>query len=512
MKRLTIPQGPAVIAGLLALFVFALLGTPSATTVAAQGPTPSAPSVQISPQTQTCIGCHSRYTPGIVEDWLASRHAKTTPANALKVAANARRVSSESIPDALQTVAVGCFECHSQNASAHKDSFQHMGFQINVIVSPNDCKTCHAAEVKQYADSKKAHAIGNLQKNAVYDALVATLTGVKEVKSGKINSLTPSDTSKAGSCYACHGTTVTVAGTKKVKTAAGEFDFPDLTNWPNQGVGRINPDGSMGSCTACHPRHEFSIEVARKPYTCSQCHLEPDVPAWDVYRESKHASMVFSRDQDTNWTAVPWQVGKDFHAPSCATCHNSLIVSPTGDVIAPRTHDFGARLWVRAFGLVYSAPQPKSGDTSVIKNKDGLPLPTTFGCEQASDFLIDSKEQATRQAQMQAVCEGCHSTSWTNQHFARMDTTIAEADKMVAASTQLLSQAWTDGIVDKTNPFDEAIEQMWVKQWLFYANSLRYAAAMPGAPDYATFKNGWWDLTNNLQEMKDMIDVKSGKK
>jgi len=33
-----------------------------------------------------------------------------------------------------------------------------------------------------------------------------------------------------------------------------------------------------------------------------------------------------------------------------------------------------------------------------------------------------------------------------------------------------------------------------------YANSIRYASAMAG-PDYAAFKNGWWELTNNLQRM-----------
>ena len=37
--------------------------------------------------------------------------------------------------------------------------------------------------------------------------------------------------------------------------------------------------------------------------------------------------------------------------------------------------------------------------------------------------------------------------------------------------------------------FDEANEQKWIREWLFYANSVRYAAAMSG-PDYATFKNG----------------------
>jgi len=43
---------------------------------------------------------------------------------------------------------------------------------------------------------------------------------------------------------------------------------------------------------ACHPRHGFSIEVARKPYTCSQCHLEPDVPGMYTKKASTGISML----------------------------------------------------------------------------------------------------------------------------------------------------------------------------------------------------------------------------
>lgn len=487
------------------------LGAALTGTVLAQGPTPPAAAPAVSTQTQACLTCHALYTPGIVEDWRASRHSQKTPAAALQVPPAERRVSSDTIPDAMKSVAVGCFECHGQNAAAHKDSFQHNGFQINVIVSPNDCKTCHSAEVAQYAGSKKANAKGNLGKNAVYTALVETLTGVKQVKDGKLSTDKASEITKGQTCYACHGTEVTVNGTKKVATKLGEIEVPNLVNWPNQGVGRINPDGSMGACTACHPRHAFSIEVARKPYACSQCHLEPDVPAWDVYKESKHGNMVFSQVEDVNWESVPWKVGKDFRAPSCATCHNSLIVNANGETIAPRTHDFGSRLWVRLMGLVYSHPQPKTGDTSVVKNKDGLPLPTAFTGELASDFLIDKAEQDKRQTTMRGVCTGCHSTTWTNQHFANMDNALVESDKMTVAATLLLVKAWDEGLADKTNPFDEALEQKWVKQWLFYANSVRYATAMPGAPDYAAFKNGWWELTNNLQEMNDLMELKRKK-
>lgn len=466
--------------------------------------------VKLSAQTQACIACHSKVTPGIVGDWEASRHSYTLPSDALKKPDLERRISAASVPDELGRVAVGCYECHSLNPDKHQDNFQHMGYKINVVVSPNDCNTCHPVEVKQYSGSKKAHAWKTIMENPVYHTLVNTTDGVKLVKDGKITMKDATAETLRDTCLGCHGAKVEVKGLKKVYTGNvwGEIEVPNLTNWPTQGVGRENPDGSIGTCTACHPRHEFSIKVARKPYTCAQCHLDPDVPAWNVYKESKHGNIYASNKEDWNFSNVPWVLGKDFQAPTCATCHNSLVVAPDGTVIAERTHDFGSRLWVRLFGLIYSHPQPKSGNTTIIRNKDGLPLPTTFTGELASEYLISREEQEKRLDGMKNICKGCHSTDWTDGHFVKLDNTIRETDQMTLSATQLMVEAWEKGIEDNSNPFDEAIEKLWIKQWLFYSNSIRYASAMTGAPDYAAFKNGWWELSDNLQKMRDMIDLK----
>jgi hypothetical protein len=284
----------------------------------------------------------------------------------------------------------------------------------------------------------------------------------------------------------------------------GDVQIPVLAGWPNQGVGRINPDGSYGTCTACHPRHSFSIEIARQPHTCRQCHLEPDVPSYDVYTESKHGNIYNSKKESWTWDAVPWKVGSDFKAPTCAVCHNSLLTSLTGEEILPRTHNFGSRLWTRLFGLIYSHPQPKDGRTYLISNKDGLSLPTSFGGEPAAAFLISPEEQKQRETNFKKVCFSCHGSSWVDGHFTQLDTTIAESDRMILASTQLLLYAWDKGLADPSNLFDEALEQTWMEQWLFYGNSIRYASAMSG-PDYAAFKNGWWKMTQNLQVIKDHI-------
>ncbi len=463
----------------------------------------------LTQETESCLGCHSSATPGIVKDWLSSRHANTTPEDALKLPVLERRISAKDIPDNLKGKAVGCYECHSLNPANHRDNFEHFGFRINVIVSPNDCKTCHPVEVNQYSNSKKAHAIKNLMDNPVYRVLVDATDGITRLKNGRLVQDKPTDMTLHETCLGCHGTKVEVKGMKTVNTKMGDITVPILTNWPNQGVGRENPDGSLGACTACHPRHSFSIEIARKPYACAQCHLEPDVPAWNVYKESKHGNIYFSKYHEWNFQAVPWTIGKDFKAPTCATCHNSLLVSPDGDVIAERTHDFGSRLWVRLFGLIYSHPQPVSGNTTIIKNKDGLPLPVTFSGELASEYLIDKKEQDKRVSSMKAICNSCHSTDWIDGHFAKLDSTIKETDEMTLTATKLILEAWEKGIADKTNPFDEAIEKLWIKQWLFYSNSIRYASAMTGAPDYTAFKLGWWELSDNLQKMRDHIELKN---
>ncbi|MBM4351867.1 MAG: hypothetical protein FJ106_18485, partial [Deltaproteobacteria bacterium] len=43
------------------------------------GKKPAAPPV--SQETSACLDCHKVYTPGIVEDWLKSRHSKTLPSS-----------------------------------------------------------------------------------------------------------------------------------------------------------------------------------------------------------------------------------------------------------------------------------------------------------------------------------------------------------------------------------------------------------------------------------------------
>ena len=100
-----------------------------------------------------------------------------------------------------------------------------------------------------------------------------------------------------------------------------------------------------------------------------------------------------------------------------------------------------------------------------------------------------------------------------NQDDHHCQARIADQPHVVWAHElfyQLGLDGWIDVFWHVKVVFDEAIEQKWIEQWLFYANSVRYASAMAG-PDYASFKNGWWKMTHNLQIMKDHLEFKSTK-
>ena len=242
----------------------------------------------ISDATQECLGCHGSVHSGIVADWAGSRHAKITPGEALKVKGLALKVSNPDVPEALRNTVVGCAECHTLRPEAHADTFDHNGFNVHVVVSPDDCQTCHLEEREQYAENIMAYASTNLSENALYAKLETAISGHAQRRGDSIEFSPPDPSTQALTCYYCHGTVLKVAGSQARETDLGEMSFPIIEGWPNQGTGRINLDGSRGACTPCHARHAFSIELARKPETCKECHVGPDVPIYKVYAASKH--------------------------------------------------------------------------------------------------------------------------------------------------------------------------------------------------------------------------------
>jgi len=467
----------------------------------------------VSEKTQECLSCHATVTPGIVADWERSLHSRGTPEEALRKPALQVRVSAKSVPENLLKTVVGCAECHTLKADTHKDTFDHNGHRVHIVVSPANCSTCHPEEASQYSRNLMSQAYGNLKNNPVYHDLVEQVNGTMSFSGGTIGITPPGDQTNADACFSCHGTVIGVSGIRKRETAMGEMEFPVLSGWPNQGVGRVNPDGSKGACTSCHARHQFSIRMARNPATCSQCHKGPDVPAYSVYAVSKHGNIYSSLGDAWNFTNVPWEIGADFTAPTCAACHASLLVTGSGDrqeVVAARSHQMNDRLAWRIFGLVYAHPHPLSPDTTVIRNKAGLPLPTELTGEPAASHLIDAREQKERTAKMKKICSSCHGGNWVDGHFARFEETIRTTNEMTLTATKILLAAWEKGVArglaQNDSIFNEPIEKMWVEEWLFFANSTRFASAMSGA-DYGVFANGRWYLSKNIRGMQEWLDL-----
>jgi hypothetical protein len=424
----------------------------------------------------------------------------------LEVGELARRISAAKVPDELAGVVVGCAECHTLRPEAHADTFEHNGYEVHLVVSPQDCATCHPVEAQQYDRNLMAHAYKNLKANSLYQQQEASIIGQPSFAHGQIRLEPATDDTRAETCYACHGTELKVAGSELRETDLGEMEFPRISGWPNQGVGRINLDGSRGSCAACHTRHAFAVEMARKPHTCKQCHVGPDVPAYKVYSASKHGNIYSSMSQDFDFDAIPWTVGRDFSAPTCATCHISLIVDGDETLVAERTHQMTNRLSWRLFGLIYAHPQPKSPDTTPIRNADGLPLPTDFKGGFASEYLIDAAEMADRNATMQAVCLSCHGTGWVDQHFARLENTIAETNAAVGAATDIMAAIWEANLVagppPAANPFDDGIEKTWMDTWLLHGNTIRFAAAMAGGGDYGVYAGGRYQMSQRIKDLE----------
>lgn len=463
----------------------------------------------ISSATQECLDCHGALHPGIVEDWKKSRHAVMTPEKAMSATALGRKISSPSVSDTVKSVVVGCAECHTQRPKSHADTFSHNGFDVHVVVSPEDCAACHSQERDQYAHNIMAHAWKNLAENKIYQDLKQSIIGNPIRKSGKLTFDPPDALTNAESCFYCHGTRLSVTGFEKRDTDAGELEFPVIDGWPNQGVGRINLDGSKGACTSCHNRHNFSMETARKPYTCKECHAGPDVPAYKVYEVSKHGNIAASKQSSWDFQAVPWTVGKDFTAPTCATCHISLLANTDGNVVVQRTHQMSDRLSTRIFGLIYAHRQPKNPDTTLIRNSAGVQLPTDFDGVPAAQYLIDDKEVDKRRKTLQAVCLSCHSLSWVKGHWQRYENTILTTNAATRTATDIMRDIWkksyASGLDRGASPFDESIEKKWSAIWLFDANNSRFASAMAGGGDYGVYAEGRFPLSTRVAELNEWL-------
>ena len=257
-------------------------------------------------ESKLCVQCHRTQSAALVMEWERSRHAAN---------------------------GIGCLDCHRSKAGA-PTAWQHSGVWISTIVTPKDCSQCHDAEYQQFSRSHHARA----------GEILASLDNVLAEKAAGM----PGNIADAvNGCWQCHGTIVKLqrdASGNVRRSPGNNKPLLDPTTWPNSGIGRLNPDGSKGSCNACHSRHSFEAKLARAPENCGKCHMGPDHPHIEIYNESKHGIAFHANRDKMALDKVEWVLGKDYSAaPTCATCHVSSYMTPKGKTVA-NSHDVGERI------------------------------------------------------------------------------------------------------------------------------------------------------------------------
>ncbi len=386
---------------------------------------------KIPKEAKACIQCHKEENPGLFADWANSEHAKSN------ITCLDCHLAEEHDP--------GVSEDHYEQYEKANDKWGSQEYRVPVstIVSPKDCSRCHPAEAEQYSKSKHANTLEIIWKVDPW-----------------LNDGMNTDFERSSGCYKCHGSVVQVTE---------DGDFKEGT-WPNVGVGRINPDGSKGSCTSCHTRHRFSVAEARKPDSCGQCHLGPDHPQKEIYHESKHGYITQAYEEEYNWDAAPgtWTPGVDYRAPTCASCH----MSGSGGV--KTTHDVTERL---------------SWETQA---------PLTVRPSEFSPFPADTNWRTERE-KMKKVCMQCHSERWTDNHYRELDKAVElYNEEYFKPAKAKLDTLYEKDLLDDSKFFDERLEVLFYELWHHEGRRARMGAAMMG-PDY-TWWHGFYKLKHNYNK------------
>jgi hypothetical protein len=251
--------------------------------------------------------------------------------------------------------------------------------------------------------------------------------------------------------------------------------------WPNTGIGRLNLDGSRGSCSACHSRHDFSPRRARQPENCGKCHLGPDHPQKEIYEESKHGVAYRDLKEAMNLDAQEWVLGRDYAAaPTCATCHMSGNIRNGGRV----THDPGERIsWTNR------PPVSLVMDTDINHR-----IVTATAAEERRKLIHDTAEE--KRDRMKQVCSHCHTPDYVNAFYRQYDDlVILYNEKFGKPGQQLMNALLQHGLRSPTE-FDEEVEWTWFYLWHHEGRRARHGASMM-APDY-THWHGMFEVAERF--------------
>ncbi len=420
-----------------------------------------------------CVHCHGTKgheglpgkDPGIVAQWKASEHAVqgvgcmdchgVPKAGELPDEKNPRYVVKMAW-DKQSGIKTMTLLKKDGKPVERPDIWNHEGAQIVTDVSPRTCARCHEKEAQEFFNSR--HNSASQFIGSVDNFLGRFAEGPAAANSG---------------CQQCHGSVVRVS--KPPQDGNPPIYAPDT--WPNTGIGRVNVDGSWGSCSACHSRHEFSAQVARRPESCGKCHMGPDHPQIEIFNESKHG-IAFRKNLANMNIDVPggeWILGKNYtQAPTCSTCHMGPVAPHGNHKGLELTHEVGARIsWTLRPKV---SIQPKG-----ITGKDGK---------------VILKGPAGRRADMQQVCTTCHSQAWVNNFYVQFDQAVAlYNNKFGKPATAIYNFMKKEKILDSV-PMNEKMDFLYFELWHHEGRRARHGASMMG-PDYVQW-HGFYELSKHF--------------
>jgi len=334
-----------------------------------------------------CAECHARLQYAVVHEYEMSAHARK---------------------------GVNCLDCHQPAPGQEK--MDHHGFVIAKHLTAGNCRSCHEQEYDEFLRSRHA---------APAWAAVHGEQGLTPEEVSFSETYQPGATRRPANILAAH---------EGVTPIAGGCD-------QCHSVGKPNDDGTIGTCTACHSRHTSSVELARLPSTCGQCHMGPDHSQMEIYDESKHGIMFAAQRNLLNLKAPPRLLTtRDMWIPTCATCHMSGL---NGLKV---THDPSDRLsWFLAAEISTKRPN-----------------------------------YARAQAAMRQVCEQCHTAATIDRVYAQAEQQIAATNDRVTHAKEIMAGLQASGA--RTGPpFSQPIDFLYFDLWHYDARTSKHGAFMGGA-------------------------------
>ncbi|TVM00979.1 MAG: hypothetical protein CV087_11880 [Candidatus Brocadia sp. WS118] len=431
------------------------------------------PSTVLTTANQMCVDCHKTTTSALVMEWERSRHAQK---------------------------GVGCIDCHKAN-EGEIDAWLHMGALISILVTPKDCSNCHAIEAKEF--SRSHHAKAGEILYSLDNLLAERVIGLPDNNADAVNG-----------CLQCHGSII-----KFKRNDAGEIlrdkgkPILDPNTWPNSGIGRLNPDGSKGSCHACHSRHSFEAKLSRAPENCGKCHMGPDHPQMEIYKESKHGiAYTANIDRMALDKEGRWVLGKDYSAaPTCTTCHISNYMTSEGEHNASN-HDVGERLsWtlrpvvstkinmvIYEDGFKEDYPDtrklPEIGEEVQVIEK--IVQDETLVDKVVSKRVHKIVTWQERREKMKGVCRNCHNHTHVDNFYQQFDSLVALYNKKFAEPAQAMMNALIqDEVLNSNSPFEHEVQWIFWELWHHEGRRARHGASMMG-PDY-THWHGLYEVAKH---------------